>query len=186
LGVLRPVGSALASRKSSKHRGSFVARETPKIYLTGPVTGVAESAQSTWRDKLRLSVEPAVRLIDPLADGAIRSPLYRRAAATSMPSMQAFGALTIARNKEAIQSCDMLFANLSGCRTVSLGSVGEIFWADAYRKPILIIREALENPHDHLLLNQVATWMFFNLDEGIRQVRTFFDLPFESAGAENL
>jgi hypothetical protein len=161
-------------RKTSAQRGSLTPGDIPKIYLTGPVTGVAPSERGDWRDKMRTAVEPAVRLIDPLASGAIRSPLYRRPGSTLIPSMQEFAAQTIARNKEAIQSCDLLFANLLESRTVSLGSVGEIFWADAYRKPVLIVRDALGNPHDHLLLNQVATWIFFDIDQAISQVRSFF------------
>jgi hypothetical protein len=160
------------------HYASSAPDIVPKIYLTAPVTGVTDT-QGTWREKMRSSVEPQVRLLDPLASGMVRTPLYRIPGSTLIPSMQEFGALTIARNKEAIQSCDMLVANLLGAHVVSLGSVGEIFWADAFKKPILIVRDALGNPHDHLLLNQIATWTVFDLDGAIRQIRTFFNLSTE-------
>jgi hypothetical protein len=181
----------LTAVKSSRHRSSSqsarsISDEAPTVYISGPVTGVMVSEDIAWRDRLRLALEPTVRLIDPLTDGSIRTPLYRRPGSTSIRSLQHFGARVIARNRHAVESCDLLFANLTGCGAVSLGSVGEIFWADAFRKPILIVRDASGNPHDHLLLNEIATSIFFDFNSALNHLRDYFNLPAESSSAEHL
>jgi len=71
-----------------------------------------------------------------------------------------------------ILRCDLVVANFIGAKRVSIGSVGEIFWADAYRKPILLIMEddAAENPHFHLFILELASWRFASLAEAARKV----------------
>ena len=63
--------------------------------------------------------------------------------------------------------CDALLVNLLGAKKVSIGSVLEIGWADAFRKPIILAIEKEGNPHDHAELKEVANFIVDNLDEAI-------------------
>ena len=148
----------------------------PSIYLTGPITGVDLTHSDGWRRRLENEFGAVAAIFDPVREGAVHEPLYRSAGATARLSMRKFGEALAERNRAAIQTCDLLFANLKDATGISLGSVGEIFWADAFRKPILIVRDEFGNPHDHLLLNAVATWTFFTLEDSIAHLREFFAL----------
>jgi hypothetical protein len=81
------------------------------------------------------------------------------------------------RNRFDVQRADLILANFLGANgppaRVSIGSVGELFWADAYRKPIVLVRERAGNVHDHSMINDLAGWTFDNLPaalEGIAQI----------------
>jgi Nucleoside 2-deoxyribosyltransferase len=146
----------------------------PSIYLTGPITGVDLTLSDGWRRRLENELGAVAAIFDPVKEGAVHEPLYRSAGATARLPMREFGEALAERNKAAIQTCDLLYANLKGATGISLGSVGEIFWADAFRKPILIVRDEFNNPHDHLLLNAIATWTFFTLEDSVVHLREFF------------
>jgi len=88
--------------------------------------------------------------------------------------MRSIGKEIITRNRAGILNSDLVIVNLLGSADASIGSVGEAFWADAYRKPIVIVRDKFHNPHDHLMLNEIATWLCHDLDSAVSIVRRYF------------
>jgi hypothetical protein len=80
------------------------------------------------------------------------------------------GKRTVARDRYDIQRCDLLLACFLGAKNVSIGAVGEIFWADAMGKPVIIVREE-NNVHNHDMLNEIAGWIFDDLGTAIEQIR---------------
>ena len=81
------------------------------------------------------------------------------------------GKHTVARDRFDIRCTDIVLACFLGAKAVSIGAVGEIFWADALGKPVIIVREQ-DNIHNHDMLNEVAGWIFEDLHQAIEQVRT--------------
>jgi nucleoside 2-deoxyribosyltransferase len=66
--------------------------------------------------------------------------------------------------------CDVVLVNLLGTREISIGTVMEIAWADSARIPIVLVMED-KNPHDHLILSQVAGFRVDNLEDGLDIVK---------------
>jgi nucleoside 2-deoxyribosyltransferase len=69
-----------------------------------------------------------------------------------------------------IRRSDLVLACFLGANCVSIGAVAEIFWAYALSKPVLIVREK-DNVHNHDMLNELAGWIFEDLDAAIEQIR---------------
>jgi nucleoside 2-deoxyribosyltransferase len=68
-----------------------------------------------------------------------------------------------------VMRCDMILVNFLGASKVSIGSVMEIGWADAWRKPIIVVMEK-DNVHSHAMIREVAGYIVSNLDEAIKIV----------------
>ena len=75
------------------------------------------------------------------------------------------------RDRMDVMRCDMVIANFLGAKKVSIGTVMEIAWADAFRKPIVVVMEK-GNIHEHSMLNQVSGFIVSSLDEAIELVVT--------------
>lgn len=143
----------------------------PFVYLCGPITGQTLSDAKSWRESVIEKVKNFAECIDPTRD----SPdTVRRSSAgeseVSRNSRLVHGQATVTRDRFDVQRCDAVFAYFLGADSVSLGSVGEIFWADSYRKPVIIVREH-DNPHNHDMLNAIAGWICPDLDSAIQQLR---------------
>jgi hypothetical protein len=65
-----------------------------------------------------------------------------------------------------VMRCDAILVNFLGATKVSIGSVLEIAWADAWRKPIIIVMEK-ENIHSHAMIREMAGFITSSLDEAI-------------------
>jgi nucleoside 2-deoxyribosyltransferase len=81
------------------------------------------------------------------------------------------GLLVVRRNRNLIRSCDVVLANFLGAGSkASIGSIGEIYWADAFGKPVFIIRERFGNVHDHAMLNAVASRIVYTLEDAFKVI----------------
>jgi hypothetical protein len=116
-------------------------------------------------------LSPDVEVYDPAAFtyNAALSYLDRESPSEALARLM-HGRLVVDRNKHIIQSSDVVLANFLGAGRASIGSIGELFWANAFRIPIVIIREA-GNVHDHAMLNAVASAIASSLEEGCEAVR---------------
>lgn len=70
------------------------------------------------------------------------------------------------RDRMDVMRCDMILVNFLGADKVSIGSVMEIAWADAWRKPIIVVMEE-DNIHSHAMIREVAGFIVPDLDEAI-------------------
>jgi hypothetical protein len=74
------------------------------------------------------------------------------------------------RNKHLIQSSDVVLANFLHAERASIGSIGELFWANAFRVPIIVVREPAGNVHDHAMVNAIASVVTHSLEDGCAAV----------------
>lgn len=141
------------------------------VYLCGPITGGSLHEITGWRRTVAEALAGAAQVIDPTdysPDTTRRSESLLTRALTEERLLH--GRQTVERDQSHIQRSDVVLACFLGTKSVSIGSVGELFWADAMGKPIVIVRED-DNLHNHDMLNAIAGWIFTDLDAGIRQVR---------------
>lgn len=78
----------------------------------------------------------------------------------------------LASDRFDTRRCDVMLVNFLGAKKVSIGTVCEIAWADAYRIPIVCMIEDEGNPHDHLLLMGMTGFRVNNFNAGIETVVT--------------
>jgi nucleoside 2-deoxyribosyltransferase len=141
------------------------------VFLCGPITGLSLVDATAWRHAAMAALSGEAEIIDPardLPDTTRRSE--SEATRALSPERLLHGKRTVTRDRFDIRRSDVVLACFLGVESISIGSVGEIFWADAMGKPVIIVREEA-NIHNHDMLNEIAGWIFDNLDDAIEQVR---------------
>ncbi len=136
------------------------------VYLAGPISDIAKVEGTSWRKHFSGLLKPDIRCLSPTRDEVDSTADYP----FTMQKLH-HGKSSVARDRMDVMRCDLVVANFVGARRISIGSVGEIFWADAYRKPVvLIIEEDKKNPHFHLFILELAAWRFPSLAEAAKKV----------------
>lgn len=136
------------------------------LYLAGPITGISYRDSTDWRKYVAKKLPPQIKVISPLRGKTyLRTKKQIKTSYENIPLSSAKGIAS--RDRFDTMRCDALLVNLLGAKKVSIGSVLEIGWADAFRKPIILAIEKEGNPHDHAELKEVANFIVDNLDEAI-------------------
>lgn len=145
------------------------------LYLCGAITGLSyEEARYGWRKQV----------VEALAGSEI-VPVSPMRWKTHLENVADRDSLSPLGDPESVLSCSrglttrdrfdvkrshLLFANLLGMDRVSIGSMIEFGWADAWRIPILAIMEH-GNRHEHAMVHELIGWRCHTLEEGITVAR---------------
>jgi len=143
-----------------------------RVYLSGPITGQTDERIRSWRQIAAEHLMPIADVIDPALTHYDSVPAFdKNENAEHAIERLRHGLSIVPRNRTLIRSSDVLLANFLGAKqTVSIGSVGEIYWANAFAKFIIIVREAHGNIHDHAMLNAMAGCICHSLDEAFASI----------------
>ena len=141
------------------------------VFLCGPITGLTLEQAAGWRRRVTQELAAEALTIDPTRDTPDPYPNVQDPETQPVSvGRLSHGKRTVARDRFDLERSDLVLACFLGAQRVSIGAVGEIFWADVLRKPVIIVRE-LDNPHNHDMLNEIAGWIFDNLEDAIDQIR---------------
>ncbi len=133
------------------------------VYLAGPITGTVQADVRPWRQYVSEKLQEDIVALSPMRDSVDTTDDFP----LTIEKLR-HGKGVVSRDRFDVGRCDLLFVNLLKASRVSIGTVGEIFWADAYRKPVILVMESTnQNPHFHLMLLELAAWRFDTLDEAI-------------------
>ena len=77
----------------------------------------------------------------------------------------------VTRDRWDATRADIVLVNVLGATRVSIGTMMELGWADAYRVPIVLVMESSGNPHDHGMVREVAGFVVPTLDEALAIVK---------------
>lgn len=143
----------------------------PLVYLAGSITGTTPSGDRDWRSFCRERLAPEIDTLSPLRQRFETIDEAGELSCEERLRLMQHGRSIAARDRSDVRRCDLLIVNLLGTTRVSIGSVGEIFWADAYRKPVIIVREQ-RNVHVHAMLDALVGWIFEDLSEAIATARS--------------
>jgi len=143
---------------------------TPKIvYMAGPITGLSYSGSTNWRilfKNLLKSTEDLLVGLSPLrAKDYLAEELEIKDHYAEHPLSSQRGITT--RDRNDVMNCDLLLVNLLGAKTVSIGTVMEIAWADMLRKPIVLVIEKEGNLHDHAMIREVTGYRVESLADAL-------------------
>lgn len=76
------------------------------------------------------------------------------------------------RDRNDVRNCDVVLANfLTASSMVSCGTPIEFGWADAWRKPVVMVMQLEGNPFDHGMMRSIAGFRVETLDEGLDIVK---------------
>lgn len=140
-----------------------------KVYLSGPMGGLTYEQAQGWRTDVSNQLDSSIV--------ATYSPLRGVRQTIGNQVMGLFGnekdPLTTGRgiliaDHYDVQTSDAILVNLLDAKERSIGTISEVAWAFAYRKPIVLVMEAADNVHDHAFIRQMADFTVTNLQEAIR------------------
>jgi len=137
------------------------------VYLAGPIAGLTYDGGQSWRDYVSAHLPQEIRGISPLRGKAQR--LARAGVIHDSyednPLASQHGLTT--RDRFDCSRCDAVFMNLLGATNVTIGTMIEVGWADAFRKPLILIMEPKGNIHDHPMVRDCAGFRVDSLESGI-------------------
>ena len=166
------------------------------VYLAGPITGLTYgNARHGWRDEFALMLPEHIVPLSPMRG---KDALMGVEEMQGDPDMYSDNALCaspgiIARDRNDIKNCDVMVACFLGAMDhPSIGTAVEFGWADAYRKPVVMVIEndpsvpytdkdgithSMINPietrniHLHAFLTEIAGYRTNNLEEAAQIVK---------------
>jgi hypothetical protein len=135
------------------------------LFLAGPLTGISYGDALDWRKYVESKLPS-----DVIAFSALRGKEYVAKEAVLKDSypehLLSTPQGTITRDRYDVSRCDALLVNFLKADRVSIGTIMEMAWADAWRIPIILAMEK-GNIHDHAFVRQVAGFIAGDLDEAI-------------------
>ena len=141
----------------------------PTVYLAGPITGLAYKGVVEWREEVARELEDSgIAPYSPMRAKEFLRDIKNFSKLGEDGGQLATGEAINMRDHWDCSTKDLIFVNFLGAKTVSIGTVMEIAWAHAYRKPVVLVMEKEGNPHDHAMLTQSGGhFRTDDLDEGI-------------------
>lgn len=142
------------------------------VYLAGPITGMLKGAANDWRYEFAEQLKDhGIIGISPLRCEPLVGERYGGTYAD--PKFGTARAIA-SKNLYDVQSCDMTLAFMPATARIdsghlSSGTLIEIGWANAFRKPLVLVSDDLE-AYNHPVVNAACGWVLDNLDDGLEVV----------------
>lgn len=147
----------------------------PKVYLSGPITGVPRLAALGWRKRAAYLLHPHVTVLDPFRGReSAHAPEIDSAGCPLLPYIATDKAL-FDRDYHDVLAADVLLINMLSATQVSQGTNWEMAWAYHLNKP-MVACITLPNPHDHLFFWQGVSYTAPDLETGCRIVRNILNI----------
>lgn len=136
------------------------------LYLAGPITGLSYGESTDWRKYVQDNLPDYIRGVSPMrGKDYLKGQDAIKANYEELPLSSQSGIVT--RDRMDVMRSDMVLVNFLGVEKVSIGSVIEIGWADAFRKPIILIMEKEGNVHSHPMIRGLSGYVVHEMDTAI-------------------
>lgn len=134
------------------------------VYLAGPILGRTGPEANRWREYVAEALaEHDIIGISPLRCEPIIGERYDG----NYPDDRFGTSRAIsAKNRFDVMACDLVFAYMPDTCPMSIGTLGEIFWADAYGKQVILVSDS-PSLWDHPVLDAAVDWKLSTIHEGI-------------------
>lgn len=152
----------------------------PRVYLAGPITGLNYKGANDWREAVKDELYPHIISLSPMRGKSYLSklPVIGDARSQGDLTKDSYGLAQVmsspagitGRDRNDVMNSDAVLMNLLGAKTVSIGTMIEAGWADAFRKPVVLVREN-DSIHRHGMLDSIATYAVDTLDEALHLTR---------------
>jgi nucleoside 2-deoxyribosyltransferase len=152
----------------------------PRLYLAGPITGLNYHGAADWRQEVKTALWPSIVAFSPMRGKEYLKalPVIGDARVQQNPAEDSYGLKNVmssaqgitGRDRNDVMNADAVLMNLLGATRVSIGTMIEAGWADAFRKPVIVVREK-DSIHGHGMLDAIATYTVADLDEALHLTR---------------
>ena len=138
------------------------------VYLAGPISGQNYDTVNDWRNYAILELAKfGIIGVSPMrAKEELKgfATIDEKLVHTTNPLCTDKSITT--RDRFDAYNSDLVLVNLLNADKVSIGTMVEYGWADAYRKPVITIMEK-GSIHDHVMIREISGFRAQTLDEGI-------------------
>ena len=148
----------------------------PLVYLAGGIANLTGAEVINWRlTAASILIDRNIETLDPMrakrhrwtSTGVVSANFHDYSDAGVFFTSK--GIMT--RDFNDVKRCDALLVNLLGLKQPSLGTIMELAWAFAFRKPAVVAIEATGNPHDnHPMIHEAMPFRVTTLDEAVDAV----------------
>lgn len=137
-----------------------------KVYLAGPISGLTYDKSQEWRHEVAETfANHGVDAYSPLRSKQyLQSYGQLEGSYENHPLSCAKGILS--RDRWDVMTADLVLVNLLGTERVSIGTVMEVAYADAFRKPIVLAVEQ-GNVHVHPMMTEAANFICSTLHDAV-------------------
>lgn len=148
------------------------------VYLAGPLAGQEFVHAVAWRDyvnsQLAMRSGTEIHCISPMrGKPSIRVGDIINSTKQDNTALNVVPKQIVARDRYDVQRCDVVLAYFWHANKVSIGTCFELAWANAWNKPIIIVKDTM-GYHDHIFIDQVAHWVLDDLDDAITVIVDMF------------
>ncbi len=146
-----------------------------RVYLAGPILGCSYEGCTDWRLEAAAQLRAhGIEAVDPMRAKEFLRQYPVVGGEHAEHTLTTAKAIT-SRDRFDVMRCDMVLMNLLGATRVSIGSMIELGWADAHRKPVVLVAEP-QNLHDHGMVREIAGFHTHILEEGVAIVRAVLEI----------
>lgn len=139
------------------------------VYLAGSMTGLTYKAAKGWRlQAAEYLNEHNIRTLSPMRGHSHVGPDDELDAYYEVEGLGGENAVVAADRSDVMRSDAVLF-NFTGATRVSIGSIVEVAWADAWRKPAVAVIED-GSIHDHPFIRSLCQFRYRTLLEGLAAI----------------
>jgi|HubBroStandDraft_1064217.scaffolds.fasta_scaffold144307_1 nucleoside 2-deoxyribosyltransferase len=138
-----------------------------KVYLAGPISGLTFAGAQEWRNEFTRRVDSRIKAYSPLRGKDYLAGLgILEQSYANFPLSTDQGLTT--RDRYDCMGADLVVFYLLGAQRISVGTMIEMGWCDAARKPAVLVIEKEGNPHDHPMVRQTVPFRVDNLDDALK------------------
>lgn len=146
------------------------------VYLSGPITGLTYGESTDWRAYATADLSAVgLKAISPMRGkeylAQLNGPISGHGRDYVSLSVLSTPPAVVTRDRFDTTRCDVVLMNLLGAKAISIGTMVELGWADAARRPIIAAVEPEGNAHDHMFVNQLIGYRCATLDEALHMVK---------------
>lgn len=145
----------------------------PKVYLAGAISGLTYDQGQDWRDyatqslnKMGIDGYSPLRAKDFLKSFGKIEQSYELTEQPLASLSTDRGIMTRDRN-DVLTADAVLFYLLGTGSRVSVGTCIEFGWADAFRKPVVLVMEPEGNVHEHPMVREATGFRVNTLEKGL-------------------
>jgi len=146
-----------------------------KIYLAGPVTGISYQEAYAWRHLVSVKIEIYNQRKSTIHHLETINPIFGQESLVGENNIKAFydndplatQQALLQRSYFNVSRADVVLANVVNAKRLSVGTIMEIGWAYALRKPVILVMEDDLNPHNSPLITQSAFAIVSYLDDAV-------------------
>lgn len=150
-----------------------------RVYLCGPISGLYASEATGWREEAekRLTCvydaegdfvcerDTYITVLNPMRDKTNLPAGRLPPEGFTHLGPLCTGRGILGRDRNDVRTSNVVLANFTGAPHVSIGSMIELGWADAWGIPVVAI---LDKHHNHVFVREIATAICKDLDEAVK------------------